>query len=147
MPRIKIEISGRPLTKVSLPVRITDINYGNHTGNDALVGLIQEARMAWLNTYNYTELDIGGKGLIMSGLAIEFKNESFYADVLEIQLYAEEITKKSFNLLYAVSTTRNNNKIEIAKAKTEMVCFDYTLKQVASLPDAFMKILSGDNLI
>lgn len=141
MGRIKIDITGRLLTTVTLPVRITDINYGNHTGNDALVGLIQEARMAWLQQYNYTELDIEGIGLIMSDLAMEFKNESFYGDLLEIQLYVGEITKKSFELYYSISTSRDNNSIMIAKAKTGMVCFDYTEKKVASMPGGLEEVL------
>lgn len=143
MGRIKIDITGRLLTTVTLPVRITDINYGNHTGNDALVGLIQEARMVWLQQYNYTELDIEGIGLIMSDLAMEYKNESFYGDILEIQLYAGEITKKSFELYYFISTTRDNNQILIAKAKTGMVCFDYIAKSVTTIPEGLLKVLIG----
>ncbi|MEO5984967.1 MAG: thioesterase family protein, partial [Ferruginibacter sp.] len=101
MGRIKIEISGRLLKKVVLPIRITDINYGNHVGNDAIVRLIHEARMKWLYDNNYTELDVGGAGLIMSDLALEFKNESFYGDVLEVEIFGGELTSKSFELFYS----------------------------------------------
>jgi acyl-CoA thioesterase FadM len=143
MSRIKIEITGKLLTTVSVPVRITDINYGNHTGNDALVGLIQEARMIWLRQYNYTELQIEGAGLIMSDLALEFKNESFYGDILEIGLYAGEITKKSFELFYNISAQRKTDTVLIAKAKTGMVCFDYMEKKVVSIPEKLMEVLIG----
>ena len=48
MARIKIEIPGNPIYRVSVPVRITDINYGNHLGNDSMVSIIHEARMSFL---------------------------------------------------------------------------------------------------
>ena len=142
MSRIKIDITGKLLATVTLPVRITDINYGNHTGNDSIVGLIQEARMIWLQQYRYTELDIDGTGLIMSDLAMEFKNESFYGDILEIQLFVGEITKKSFELYYAITTIRDQTTLVIARAKTGMVCFDYGQKKVALIPDSLMNKLT-----
>jgi acyl-CoA thioesterase FadM len=97
--------------------------------------------MLWLKQYNYTELDISGIGLIMSDLGIEFKRESFYGDTLEINLYVGEITKKSFELYYDISTLRDLSRITVAKAKTGMVCFDYSIKKVSLIPEALMKLL------
>lgn len=141
MARVKIEIAGRKLTSITIPVRITDINYGNHTGNDALVGLLHEARAAWLRQHNFTELDIDGTGLILSDLLVNFKKESFYGDVLEIALYATDISRKSFDLVYAVSTQRENTKIEIAVAKTTMISYDYSLKKVIDMPQILALLL------
>jgi len=143
MSRLKIDISGKLLSSVSLAVRITDINYGNHTGNDAMIGLIHEARMTWLQQYNYTELNIEGVGLIMGDIAIEFKKESFYGDILEIKLYAGEITKSSFDLFYTISTTRHNNPILVAKVKSGMVCYNYNEKKIALIPVQLLQILKG----
>jgi acyl-CoA thioesterase FadM len=144
MARLKIEIAGRSLKKVILPVRITDINYGNHTGNDAIVGIIHEARMKWLYDNNYTELNIDGVGLIMSDLALEFKNESFYGDVLEVEIFGGELSSKSFELYYSISTIRNNTFFLIAKAKTGMVCYDYTAKKITEMPQVLRKFITGE---
>ena len=73
MARIKIDIPEQVIGTFTIPIRIADINYGNHVGNDAFVSIIHEARMQWLQQYRYTELKIEGIGLIMSDLAIEFK--------------------------------------------------------------------------
>ena len=143
MERIKIDIPSKKLTTVNIPVRITDINYGNHLGNDALVSIIQEARMVWLKLYNYTELDVEGCGLIMSDLVVEFINESFYGDHLVITLAAGEVTRIGFELFYSIQTTRTEKNIVIAKAKTGMVCFDYTNKKVASIPPKLKELLTG----
>lgn len=141
MARIKIDIQGKFLGSVSLPVRITDINYGNHLGNDALVSLIHEARVSWLYTLGYTELNIEGASLIQGDLAVEYLNESFYGDVLTISLYASDISRVSFDLLYLVETNREEKTIPIAKAKTGLICFNYEHRKVMAVPANFLPVL------
>jgi acyl-CoA thioesterase FadM len=109
MARIKIDIPEKVIGTFIIPVRIADINYGNHVGNDAFVSIIHEARIQWLNQHGYTELKIEGVGLIMSDLAIEFKNESFYGDVVEVKIIAGEISRVGFELLL-LFLHHNHNK-------------------------------------
>ena len=143
MARIKIDIPEKLMASFLIPVRIADINYGNHVGNDAFVSIIHEARMLWLKQYGYTELKIEGIGLIMSDLAIEFKNESFYGDLLEVKLGAGEISRVSFELYYQLFAKRNDDNILLANAKTGMVCYDYNAKKVAPIPEKLKTILEG----
>lgn len=139
MARIKITLPDKQLGTVQIKVRITDINYGNHLANDALVGILQEARMLWLQQFSYSELNIEGLGLIMGDLAVEYKNESFYGDELTIALYVAEVSKVSFELYYSLSN--QNDKI-IAKAKTGMVCYDYQQKKIAEIPAELVKLFA-----
>ena len=143
MARIKIEISGKIIGTFIIPIRIADINYGNHVGNDAFVSIIHEARMQWLKQYDYTELKIEGIGLIMSDLAIEFKSESFYGDVVIVKLGFADITRVGFDLYYQLFAKRNNENVLLANAKTGMVCYDYDVKKVAALPEKLKTILEG----
>ena len=143
MARIKIDIPEKIIGTFIIPVRIADINYGNHVGNDAFVSIIHEARMQWLKQYDYTELKIEGIGLIMTDLAIEFKNESFYGDVVEVKLGVADITRVGIDLYYQLFAKRNKENILIANAKTGMVCFDYDKRKVASIPEKFLTILTG----
>jgi acyl-CoA thioesterase FadM len=143
MARVKIEIPEPVIGTFTIPVRIADINYGNHVGNDAFVSIIHEARMLWLKQYDYTELKIEGIGLIMSDLAIEFKSESFYGDVVEVKLGAGEISRVGFELYYRLFAKRNDENILLANAKTGMVCYDYYAKKVASIPEKLKTILEG----
>lgn len=142
MARIKIDMSNKIIGTFFVPVRIADINYGNHVGNDAFVSIIHEARMQWLKQYDYTELKIEGIGLIMSDLAIEFKSESFYGDVVEVKLAASDISRVGFDLYYQLFAKRNNESILIANAKTGMVCFDYDKRKVAAIPEKLLAILA-----
>lgn len=86
MPRIKIDLPEKFFDlSIKIPVRITDINYGNHVGNDSLVGIINEARLQLLQHFGFSELNIEGIGLILGELLIEFKKESFYKDIIDVK--------------------------------------------------------------
>lgn len=135
MARIKIDMPSIIIGSIDIPVRISDINYGNHLGNDSLVSIIHEARVIWLKKHNYTELDAAGAGLIMGDLAVAYLNESFYGDTLNISIAAGEISKVSFELFYAIHTKREEKTISIAKAKTGMICYDYVGRKVMSIPE------------
>ena len=141
MARIKITVPPGRIFSTDIGVRITDINYGNHLGNDALVSILHEVRMQWLASGNYTELDIAGVGLIMSDLVVEFKKEAFYGDRLSVRLVPADIQKIGFELYYEVSTEREGTTILIANAKTGMVCYDYAAKKVTPLPEDFVNFL------
>ncbi len=143
MARIKIEMPGLVIASFHIPIRIADINYGNHVGNDAFVSIIHEARLQWLQQYGYTELNIEGIGLIMSDLALEFKNESFYGDVVEVKIGAGEISRVGFELYYQLFANRNNENILLANARTGMICYNYAVKKVTSIPERFKSILEG----
>lgn len=144
MARVKIKFPDeKSLFKLSIPIRISDINYGGHVGNDAILSIIHEARMQFLTSKGYDELNIGGHGLIMSDVMIAYKGEAFYGDMLDIFLYADELTDRSFDLLYNITTVRNGAEINIAQAKTGMVCFNYTDRKITSMSSELKSILKG----
>ena len=145
MARIKLLIPERKIFSTEIAVRITDINYGNHVGNDAFVRIVHEARVQWLTAKNYTELNIEGESLIMADLAVEYKGESFYGDVLNVEIAVGEISSAGFELYYVINVNRNGKVILIAKAKTGMVCYNYEEKKVRELPVKFVQFLSFIN--
>ncbi len=93
MARVKIKFPDEnPLHTALIPVRIGDINYGGHIGNDAVLSVIHEARMQLLSQWGFDELHAGGNSLIMGDVMIAYRGEAFYGDILSISMYAEEIT-------------------------------------------------------
>lgn len=142
MARVKLNFPFKiPTFTTHIPLRVTDMNYGNHLGNDAVLSIIHDARMQFLNTLGYTELNIEGKGMIMADVMIAYKNEGLYGDTLKIEIYTDNITTRSFDFLYRINTSRNGNVIEIAEAKTGMVSYDYGLKRICEIPAAFLSHL------
>ena len=141
MARIKIELPKAFSFSVSIPVRITDINYGGHVGNDAILSLIHEARMQFLKQLGYTEMEFAGVGLIMADAGIEFKNELFYGDIVIIYVACSGFSKVSFDIYYKLEKSAADKNILIAIAKTGMVCFDYKRKKIVHVPgEAVMKL-------
>ncbi|HOZ69279.1 MAG TPA: acyl-CoA thioesterase [Chitinophagaceae bacterium] len=118
-----------------IPVRITDINYGGHAGNDTILSLIHEARMQYLGSFGYTEMNLAGSALIMSDVCIEFKKELFYGESLMAFVTAGEISRVGFELFYKLEKNTPAGNITVALARTGMVCFDYTLKKITGVPE------------
>jgi acyl-CoA thioester hydrolase len=131
MARIKVAIPDYAHFEATIPVRVTDLNYGNHLGNDALLSILHEARMQLLGNFGWSELDLAGASMIMADVAIEYKGEGFYGDVLQIKLAFDDISKYGFDITYHVL---NQNGKEVARAKTGMLCFDYQNRKLMTLP-------------
>ncbi|MGC4039171.1 MAG: thioesterase family protein [Chitinophagaceae bacterium] len=142
MPRIKIDLPDTFSFSAKIPVRITDINYGGHVGNDTILSILHEARIQFLNHHGYSELDCGGAGLIMSDVGIEFKNEVFYGDTIVASVTAGEFSKVAFEIYYKLEKQKENEMVLIAAAKTGMVCYDYRNKKIAIVPDEVKKKLT-----
>ncbi len=144
MGRVKIQFpDNNPLYIADIPVRITDINYGNHLGNDSLLSIIHEARVQMLYQHGFTEMNAGGNSLIMADVAIAYKAESFYGDKLRVNIYSDEIQTGSFTLLYNITAMRGEKPLPIAHASTGMVCFDYTTRRIMPMTDTLKNFLNG----
>jgi len=144
MARIKLIFPNHVIHNLTITVRITDINYGNHLGNDALVSILHEARVNWLTSLNYTELNIEGKSIIMNELIVNYLKEMFYGDVIQIELSVGDITSLGFELYYRMSVNNNGENINSAIAKTGLIFFDYTAKKTSSIPDVFLEKIKAN---
>lgn len=142
MARIKLDIPAGFTFSTRLPVRITDLNYGGHVGNDTILTLMHEARMQFLQQAGYSELNLEGVSLIMGDVAIEFRQELFYGDHLEASVTATDFTRVGFDLYYKLEKVSGENRLLIAQAKTGMVCFNYQLRKVVAVPAGVPEKLS-----
>lgn len=131
--RVKILFPSNFIFSMQLSVRISDINYGGHVGNDSILTLVHEARIAFLKQSQLTELNCSGHGLIMADSAVQYKGESFHGDVLTIQIAIGNISTSAFDMFYKISTQRQDKTIDIAYVKTGMICFDYTNRKICTM--------------
>jgi acyl-CoA thioester hydrolase len=135
MARIKIELPVSFQFTAIIPIRITDLNYGGHVGNDTVLSVIHEARMQFLQHYGYTEMNFAGVGMIMSDVAVEFKNELFYGDIVHASVAIVSISKAAFELCYKLEKEVNKKPVVAAVAKTGMVCYSYEKKKITAVPE------------
>ncbi|HEY6437105.1 MAG TPA: thioesterase family protein [Ignavibacteriaceae bacterium] len=143
MPRIKIAIPEKFIFNTTIPIRVTDINYGGHIGNDSLLSIIHEARVRFLTHLNYSESNVESVGIIMIDSAIQYKSEGFYGDELLVEIAVNDFSGIGCDFVYRV-TNKNSNK-EIAVAKTGIVFFDYEKRKTAPVPAEFKSKIESFN--
>ena len=135
MARIKIEMPDNYLFSTVMDVRISDINYGNHLGNDSVLSFVHEARTRSFRQYGYTEMDVEGLGIIMTDSAIVYKAEGFHGDQIQIDITVGDFNKYGCDIFYLM--TNKATAVEIAHVKTGIVFFDYDARKVVTLPEQF----------
>lgn len=146
MQRIKLALPDQFSFSTTLPIRITDLNYGGHLGNDTVLTLLHEARMQFLNHYGYTEMRFENAGLIMADVAIEYKHEIKYGATIKIYVAAVDFDKIGFDIFYKIVLLKDDTETLAAKAKTGMICYDYTIGKRVSVPaEAIKKLENGLN--
>lgn len=138
MARIKLELPEKFDYSAEIAIRISDINYGKHLGNDSVLTLIHEARMRVFNSLGLKERFENGEGLVISDAVIIYKSQGYYGDVLNIFMTPADPNKKGFDFLYKL--VNKNTGVEVARAKTGIVFYNYEKNKVTDIPEKFKKI-------
>lgn len=134
MARIKLDLPESYSFETSVKVRISDINYGGHLGNDSVLSIMHEARFRFFKSLGYQdELSIEGVGTIQADTAIVYKGEAFHGDDITVKIVLQDISRKSFDVFYLLTCDGK----EIARAKTGIVMFNYELGKVCNIPEHF----------
>jgi acyl-CoA thioester hydrolase len=142
MARIQIDVPEKVIYKTELPVRVSDINYGGHVGNDSILTLMQEARVLFYRSIGInSEVSIEGNiGQIITDATVLYKAESFLGDVLIIHIGVADFNKYGFEMYYQLFNQQTGK--EVARGRTGILCFDYAKRKVASVPPAFLERLN-----
>ena len=143
MDRVKIKLPHHFGFSTTIQIRITDLNYGGHVGNDSFLSLIHEARQQFLLSLGYSEFSIENTSLIMADAAIEFKKELNHMDVIKIDVTAGNFDKYGFDLFYKIEIISEENFILAAKVKTGMLCYDYQNRKLVPVPEKVKRVLNS----
>ena len=135
MARIKLDLPESFMFTTEVAVRIGDINYGGHLGNDSVLSLVHEARVRFLRHYGFSEANVDGAGIIMTDAVIVYKSEGFYGDVVRIDVTVTDATRTGCDFVFLL-TNKQTGK-EIARAKTGIVFFDYNKRKIIEMPFKF----------
>lgn len=138
MSRVKISLPEKFIFQIRLQVRIYDLNYGAHTGNDTILRFMHEARMNFLRSLGINdEIRIAGNtGIIVADSSIEYKAETFFGDRIQIFLAVDGYHKYGFNIFYHL--VHDETKREVARGKTGIIFFNYSLRKIAAAPEDFI---------
>jgi len=146
MPRVRLELPEKFDFSVTIPIRITDINYGGHLGNDAFLTIIHEARVQFLASFGYTEINIEGRSIIMADAAIVYRSEAHYGERLCVDVAVQHFSSVGCDLVYRLSDQATGR--EVARARTGIVFFDYEKRKPVEVPPKFReKFESGGTIV
>lgn len=136
--RVRISLPAQWDFSTTLTVRVGDLNYGNHLGNDRVVSFIHETRVRWLASNGWSEMDVEGAAVIQTDTSVQYKSQGFLGDVIEVKLAIVEVHRRGFELAYRME--RPADKTEIARATTNLLFFDYGSQQISNTPDKFAEM-------
>lgn len=123
-------------------VRSTDINAGQHLGNDALISMLSEARSRFLHAQGIDDAGNGeGLGIIITDLATLYKAEARARDALLFEVGVMDFNRYGGDIIYRVSRPADGRLV--ALAKNGFVFFDYRAGRVAAMPEAFRARFPG----
>lgn len=126
-----------------LEVRVGDINYGGHLGNDKALLVFHDARIRFLETLGFREGDIGGPGIIMRDAHVAYRKEVFLHDVLLADVGIDEVSNVSLNMIYTVR--REKDDAVVFTGSTGLLAFDYDARRPVKIPEAFLRKISVDS--
>lgn len=141
MARIKLTPLNQYQSVYQTAVEVTDINYGNHLGNDALVGIIHRDRVHFLQRLGASEINLGDEktGILLADLVVNYKGEGFLFDKLVVESSIGEVRSKGFRMFHRITTEQGRL---IALAEAGIVAFDYHKKKVVRIPEPFFSKIS-----
>ncbi len=116
-------------------VRVADINYGGHVSNAVVLNYFQDGRIAYLDQLGgFSEMDIGGCGIILPEAHVLYRAEMFLGDELEIGVRITELRKSALVMAYRIE---RNGQVT-AEGTTNLVAFDYDKRKPVRLPAVFV---------
>lgn len=141
MARIKIQLPERFPFSTELDVRVGDLNYADHLGNDAVLTLIHEARRRFLRVRGVEEIGADGIGFVIADAAVVYRTQAFYGEKLRIEVATGDFGSRSCDFYYRASRVADGRTV--AEAKTSVVCFDFRVQKAMVFPLAMLAKLQA----
>lgn len=141
MTRIKLTFPENSIFSYKSTIGVNQINYGGHLGNDSILTIFQDARIAFFLSNKLSEINIGNElGIIQSDAAIQYKSEGHLHEEITTEVAIIPTSKIGFDI-YCKITSLATKKV-IAIGKTGMITFNYATKKMAPTPESFLQLIA-----
>lgn len=121
-------------------VGVADINYGGHVANSAVLNFFQDARIAYLAELgHYSEIDLGGCGIIMLEAHVFYRKEMFLGDELVIGVRSTKMKRSGWTMEYRIECAGDVT----CEGETPLICFNYQTRKPCRMPAAFREALTN----
>ncbi|MBA1145568.1 thioesterase family protein [Ectothiorhodospiraceae bacterium WFHF3C12] len=139
MPRVQLDLPESFTYRTEIILRVTDMNYAGHMGNDTVMALFHEARSRLLKEGGCEGQKIGGLGLVVADAVVVYKAQAHYAEVMLVEMTARDFNKYGCDLVYRISN--RDTGTEIARGKTGIVFFNYEQGRPNPVPAQFHELI------
>ena len=123
-------------TETAIQIRFVDLDQFGHVNNAIYLSYLEVSRLPYFDTIIGT-IDWLNEGIILAKAEIDYKIPILLKDQIKIKTWCSRMGSKSFDLSYSILKTENNQDVEVATARTVMVCFNYVKQISISVPDAW----------
>lgn len=136
MSRVSIALPETFQFTTELPVLISQVNSGNHLGNDALISLMNEARVRFTRQQGFLENDVArGLTMVNADLAVLYQSEAHYGEVLVVSIAAVNFHRCGYDFVYRL--TDKDSGRAIAQGKTAHILIDAEARKPISEPPGY----------
>lgn len=133
--------------EIHTTVRVSDINYGGHLGNDAVVRLINEARVAMMRELGCSELDLGDgqTAMVMTDMTVNYVGEGFLFDAVTIRSCVDRVSYFGFRLHHLITKPgpAGQGEVDVALVETGLSAFHGQSRSIGELPASFLQALQS----
>jgi acyl-CoA thioesterase FadM len=139
--RVKLKIPDFFHFETLLKIRVSDLNYGGHLGNDSFLTLAHESRVQFFKSINMTERNFFGRSLIMADSIVIYKSQAFLGDEINIKISITNCRSHGFQLFYLFQ--KKQQKLDLAHIQTSMVFYDYNEEKILPFPQDFSNYIKN----
>ncbi len=139
--RVKLKIPDFFHFETLLTIRVSDLNYGGHLGNDSFLTLAHESRVQFFKSMNMTERNFFGSSLIMADSIVIYKSQGFLGNEVSIKISITNCSSHGFQLFYLFHKKKDG--LDLAHIQTSMVFYDYKEGKIVPFPQLFKNYLKN----
>ncbi|MCC5920206.1 MAG: thioesterase family protein [Cyclobacteriaceae bacterium] len=137
MARIKINLPEKFIFQTKIQVRVTDLNYGAHVGNDTVLAYAHQCRFEYILSLGFEGevYGIDGMGIIMADAAVQYLGEMKMNENIQIDLGFADFHPYGMDMICKM-TNLDQNK-ESARVKAGIIFFNYHEGHKILIPETF----------
>lgn len=132
MARVDIPLPDTFAFHTELDIYTGHINRGQHLANEALVSLLNEARLRFCAERARQHPELAQLNWINADLAVIYRSEARYGERLSISLACRDFGRYGCDFIYRVTAAGDARLIAVAK--TAMLLFDYQAQKLQQAP-------------
>ena len=144
MARVELTFPDPEVYTEQLVLRTTDMSQAGHLGFDQLVRVVHHVLTRFFDRCGLPMRGAMGISYIVKDLAVVYHGEAYAGDTVEVSLGLGDRGAKSIELFFRVrrmAKTALPDGVDVALAKTAVICFDYDTRRAVDFPEDVRKEL------